>query len=86
MDNLKQTHSIYTSEGHKRPFREHIPVTEEQRLEDARLVCLVFSHKLSEVSCSFILITPLGKYKSTAKIFEPNLKQALLNTDQKDGR
>lgn len=55
MDNLKQTHSIYTSEGHKRPFREHIPVTEEQRLEDARLVCLVFSHKLSEISShSFI--------------------------------
>ena len=31
------------------------PVTEEQRLEDARLVCLVFSYKHSEISShSFI--------------------------------
>jgi hypothetical protein len=32
-----------------------------------------------------VLTTP-GKNKSTTTIFEPNLKQALLNTDQKDGR
>ena len=54
---------------------------EEQRLQHSAY--LEFSHKLSEVSCSFILITPLGKYKSTAKIFEPNLKEQL-NTGQDD--